>query len=132
MSAQDITQLAERFIEKLHRVEAGGPKEVEELAALFAEAAELVNPELERRGELARGRDGVRRFWELYRAGFRSIRSDFGAVTTSDDAAGLFWRSKGTDVQGRSIDYAGATLLRFDGEGKIRSFRGYFDSRALA
>ena len=131
MSEQDVRQLAEQFVERLHRVEEGGPEKVDELVALFADGAELVNPELERRGERARGRDGVRRFWESYRASFRNIHSDFGAITTDGEAAGLFWRSEGVDAKGKNINYAGATLLRFDVEGKIRNFRGYFDSRAL-
>ena len=127
----DTKQLADRFIGCLHRLEGGGAAEVDALTALFADDAEITNPQLRRRGDEAKGPAGVQAFWQNYRASFRDIVSEFDAVTAAENAAGLFWRSQGTDAQGRAVDYCGATMLMFDAKGRIRAFRGYFDSREL-
>ena len=131
MSARDTRRLAERFIEALHRLERGGPSEVEPMTALFAEQAELTNPHVQHRGEPPRGHEGARRFWANYRAAFQEIESRFSAVTTNGEAAGLFWRSRGKNAQGQTVEYDGATLLVFDDADKIKHFHGYFDSRSL-
>ncbi|GIZ51369.1 nuclear transport factor 2 family protein [Noviherbaspirillum aridicola] len=131
MDQQQIKSMADDFIHRLHRVEEGDPQAVDILVEMFAEDAELSNPVAERNGRAYRGRDAVERFWREYRHLFREVHSEFVDVTAGDHSAGLFWRSNGVDASGARLEYEGVSLLVFDDQGKIRRFRGYFDSNSL-
>ena len=122
---------AQRFIDALHDLEQNGEGSVDGIVALFSDDATLTNAALARTGDAYDGRDGVRTFWTEYRKQFGDVRSDFSHVTSSDDAAGLFWRTEGTYADGAPLGYDGVSLLVFDPAGKISSFRGYYDTREL-
>lgn len=124
-------ELAQQFIDALHTLEAGDESDVEPIVALFSADAELSNSALRVTNTTLNGQDGATEFWRSYRRTFGEVRSEFAAVTTSDDAAGLFWTTTGTNPQGASIEYDGATLLMFNAAGQITRFSGYYDSHEL-
>lgn len=113
------------FIDALHALERSG--DAEQLAALFADDAELGNVTL---GKRFRGRDGAREFWNAYRASFDSIESEFSDVIASGDCAALEWRSSGSLTGGREFAYEGVSVLDWEGD-RITRFAAYFDSAAL-
>ena len=77
------------------------------------------------------GKDGISKFWTEYKETLGDVYSEFHHVTASDDAAGLFWTTQGTNPAGDQVHYHGSTLLQFDDQGKIEFFRGYYDTREL-
>ena len=117
----------ERFIEALHRVEHTGESAVNDLVALFAPEARVINPILRRVEDERRGGEGLRGFWSEYATVIGRSESQFLHVTVGDAAAGLFWTTHQAD--GRHYD--GATLLEFDAEGRITLLRAYFDPEDL-
>jgi len=117
--------LASEFIEALRRVEEEG--ELEPMARLFTEDAELSNPTMPR---IERGPDGALRFWDMYRRSFQGIRSQFRRVIEGDEVAALEWTSLGTSPEGAEVVYEGVTVIEYAG-GKITRFKAYFDGRAL-
>ncbi|GAB4198040.1 MAG: hypothetical protein OHK0022_16810 [Roseiflexaceae bacterium] len=123
---------AQRFIDALHALEQGDEGQVEQIVALFSEEARLTNAALQLIGRKHQGREGARTFWTEYRRSFREIYSEFFQITSNDEAAGLFWTSKGSDPDGNPFSYDGVTLLVFDGDGLIRLFRGYYDTREMS
>lgn len=123
---------AQRFIDALHDLEQNGEERVEGIVALFSDDAQLTNSALALTDSGYAGREGVRAFWTEYRKQFGDVRSRFAHVTSSDDAAGLFWRSEGTYADGAPMGYDGVSLLVFNDEGEISSFRGYYDTRELS
>ena len=133
----DTTALAERFTEALHALDADAGA-LDEMVALFAENATLENAALDLNGETREGTDGARAFWGAYRDQFETAETEFHRVTVGDGddgggrSAGLFWTTRGKAPGGESLDYHGATLLVFDGEGKVERFRGYYDTRQLS
>lgn len=127
----DTHALEQQFIDALHALEQGGEDQLDALVALFRDDAEVTNAALKLAGKTRQGSDDVRTFWKEYRHTFATMRSEFAHVTTSDDAAGLFWRTSGTGKDGNDMSYDGVSLLVFDGNGKIRHFRGYYDTRDL-
>lgn len=112
---------AHEFIDALHRLE--NDRDAEAIVSLFGEDAELDNPTHE---TPLHGRDGTRKFWEVYRKTFGDIHSDFHHVLEDDGSALLEWTSRGTVPDGTSIHYNGVTVLEYDDEG-IHHFRAYFD-----
>ncbi len=119
-------QLAQEFIDALHALEEGG--EIESLLAQFAEDAELTNVNLQ---EPMRGAEGVRKFWEDYRSLFSEVYSEFSRVVVQGNDAALEWSSKGKlAANDASFQYDGVSMLTYR-EGKVASFRGYFDQLAL-
>ena len=125
--------LAKRFIAALRGIEREGHGAVEPMAALFAEAATLTNPALEKTRNDRRGRDGARTFWNAYADTFAGATTEFSHVTIGAKSIGLFWRTSGGSWNpgGQPLSYAGATLLEHDAAGLITSFRGYYDTQAL-
>jgi ketosteroid isomerase-like protein len=128
MDQQQARASADRFIDTLHGIEDGNAESIERMVDLFSDNAELSNPIIERTGGQRAGRSQVAAFWQNYRASFREIRSEFYDITSSERAAGLFWRSTGTLATGTPLAYDGVSLLEFDDSGKIARFKGYFDS----
>jgi ketosteroid isomerase-like protein len=131
MDAQQVRQLADRFIDHLAQLENGAADAAGQLAAMFADDAELTNPAIQHKVPARRGRDDIQRFWQSYRAGFRDLHSEFVEVLSSDHAAGLFWKTKGVNAKGQPVSYDGVSLLTFDANGKIARFQGYYDSRQI-
>lgn len=131
MNSEQVRQVADRFIDQLHRLEAGDAGEADQMAALFADDAELSNPLIEHDDEQRAGREAIARFWKEYKSSFKQIHSEFTDVTTGESSAGLFWRSRGTSATGKPLDYKGVTQLVLSDSGKIRNFTGYFDSADL-
>jgi hypothetical protein len=129
MDQPQAKQLAQQFIDQLHRVEDGNPDSVDALVGLFSDDAELSNTIMESQASRCVGRDRIAQFWRGYKSSFGAIHSDFFDVTTSDHSAALFWRSTGTGQSGLPVSYEGVSLLMFDNAGKIRQFKGYFDPR---
>ncbi|NML13824.1 nuclear transport factor 2 family protein [Azohydromonas caseinilytica] len=128
-TSQQSQDLAQRFIQALHQLEDQGDAALDGLLGLFADDACLRNPILQREHQERRGRNDIANFWRQYRGSFGDIHSEFSEVTANDHAAGLFWRSRGTDSSGKPVEYDGVTLLRLGEDGRIADFQGYFDSR---
>jgi|ADGO01.1.fsa_nt_gi hypothetical protein len=124
-------EFAQRFIVALDTLERRGQSGVGQMVNLFSPMARLVNPMLRHVGRELTGEVGAWEFWSEYRATFREVHSHFHEVTTADRAAGLFWTTRGVDLNGTPIEYDGASLLVYEDDGLIIYFRGYFDSRDL-
>lgn len=131
MEQQQAQQLAQQFIDALHKLEQGSDNDVDDLVAMYSNDARLINAALKLAGEERKGQDGAREFWREYRRTFGEAYSDFFQVMTNDEAVGLFWTTKGTGNDGQPMEYDGVSLLVFNGEGKIQLFRGYYDTREL-
>ncbi|MCU0491287.1 MAG: nuclear transport factor 2 family protein [Chloroflexaceae bacterium] len=132
MTEQQSHELAQQFIAALHTLEQGGPEDVDAIVALFHPEARLTNAAMKLVGEERTGEEGVREFWVQYRRMFGEIFSEFYQVTANQEAAGLFWTTKGTDNEGKPMEYDGVSLLVFGEDGKIKLFRGYYDTRQLS
>jgi len=116
---------AERFIEALRRLER--ERDVDDIASLYADDAELDNPTHQ---TPRHGAGGAREFWRHYRDTFDEIESTFRSVVESGDVAALEWTSRGRAVGGEPFEYAGVSVLEFEGD-RIRRFRAYFDPADL-
>lgn len=116
---------ADTFIEALRAVEQQG--DVEPMAALFADDAELRNP-----SDLHahRGPDGAREFWRAYRATFEHVESSFRRIVADERGAALEWTSQGRAAGGTDFTYEGVTLLEWEGD-RLGRFRAYFDPSDL-
>jgi ketosteroid isomerase-like protein len=132
MNQEQVTQLAQQFIDALHALEAGSADDVDQIADLFSDDSQVINAALKLAGESRTGRDGARAFWTEYRKTFGEARSEFFQITANEEAAGLFWTTKGTGNDGQPMEYDGVSLLVFNDEGKIRLFRGYYDTREVS
>lgn len=115
-----------QFIEALRILEEQG--DVEPIAGLFGDDAELTNPHLR---EPMRGSEGARRFWSEYRDAFGEIRSSFKAQVEAENTAALEWVSEGTlRPDGKPFRYGGVTILEWSGD-EISRFATYFDTTPL-
>lgn len=132
MEHAEVRKLADQFIDALHTLEDGGEGDVDGIVALFSDDAQLTNAALVLAGEERNGRDGVQKFWTEYRGTLGQARSEFHQITTNEQAAGLFWKTTGTDAEDQPLDYDGVSLLVFNDEGKIARFHGYYDTRQLS
>ncbi|WP_082480101.1 MULTISPECIES: nuclear transport factor 2 family protein [unclassified Rhizobium] len=119
-----MTALADTFISALHRLESD--RDVETIAKLFADDASVSNPLVSYDDG---GPDAAKTFWSHYRDAFDEISSEFRAVTETDGVAFLEWRSRGT-MSGETFDYGGVSVLE-EADGRISSFRTYFDSAQI-
>jgi ketosteroid isomerase-like protein len=116
---------AQTFIDALHDLEE--TRDTEPIVSLFNDDADISNPVMQHKH---RGQDGARDFWSSYRGTFDEIHSNFRHVLEDGDTAVLEWTSRGRAADGGEIAYGGVSVLEFEGD-RIRSFRTYFDSRAL-
>ncbi len=119
------TARADTFSKALQQMEQSG--DATELVAQFSEGAELKRPELDH----SQGATDPEKFWSAYREQFSEISTDFTHVAEADDIAVLEWSSKATLAAGRSIEYAGVSLLTFDDEDKVSRFSTYYDTAAF-
>lgn len=115
----------QQFIDALAALEER--REVDPIAALYADDADLSNPLVQHKH---RGKQGARDFWTMYRSAFGSIRSEFHHVVADAGCALLEWTSRGERSDGQPVEYRGVTVLEY-GDGGIRAFRTYFDPRQL-
>ncbi|TDC94136.1 nuclear transport factor 2 family protein [Saccharopolyspora aridisoli] len=99
-----------------------------QLYELFGENPELVRPEV---AGSDHDTSDVARFWEEYRSQFSRISTEFVRIAEAGDIGVLEWTSSGTLATGRPIEYRGASLLTFDGQGRVRRFATYFDTAAF-
>ena len=131
METANIRQRAQEFIDALHILEEGSDQDASALAEFFADEATLTNSALELKGDVMKGRDAILTFWVEYKSQLGDSRSHFHHITTSEEAAGLFWTTEGTSPSGDKVHYHGVSLLQFDEQGQITFFRGYYDTREL-
>ena len=122
----DTEQLAQTFMTTLQQAER--TNDVGPLAVLFAADAQVGSTATK---EPMTGPDGVRRFWLEYLSVFKSVRSTFVHTRVGEGAASLEWTSEGQLPTGTAINYQGVSLLEFDGSGKVKRFRTYYDSAAF-
>jgi ketosteroid isomerase-like protein len=124
--AMPDTARAEKFSQALHKLEQSG--DAEDLVAQFAPDAELRRPELDRaQGPTA----DAEKFWRSYQEQFSEISTDFTDIAEADDLAVLEWTSRATLAAGRSIEYAGVSLLRFGEDDRVTRFSTYYDTAAF-
>jgi ketosteroid isomerase-like protein len=119
-----MPDLSKTFIDALGRLESA--RDVEAIARLFADNAEVSNPLVTYQDG---GAEAAKTFWSQYRDAFDEIRSEFRTVTEKDGLSFLEWTSKGS-IDGKNFEYEGVSILEGDGE-RITSFRTYFDTRHL-
>ena len=127
----DNSQLAQQFIDTLHALEKGTEEQVAPLVELFADEARITNAALQLVDKEETGRDGATHFWTEYKKTLGECFSTFHHVTIDENAAGLFWTTEGTGLDGHGVKYDGVSLLELDDNGKIKFFRGYYDTRDL-
>ena len=127
----DIQSQAQTFIDALHQLEQGSTGDVAALVALYADEATINNSALDGKNAEMKGTEQITKFWTEYKETLGEVLSKFHHVTTSDNAAGLFWTTEGQNPAGDQVHYHGATLLQFGDDGKIEFFRGYYDTREL-
>ncbi len=121
-----MTDRTQRFIDALHTLEDG--EDVQPIADLFAEGADVSNPMVKHPGE---GEQGAADFWTMYRRSFDTVHSEFRNIVDQGEAALLEWTSTGS-IKGQDFTYGGVSVLEF-GEGeKLTAFRTYFDPTPLA
>lgn len=115
-------ETAKKFIDALHKLEA--ERDLETIAGLFSESAEVSNVLTEDRAMNAR------EFWQHYRDNFAEIKSTFRNEIITESRAALEWISEGTSSDGNEFKYSGVSILEIDGE-KISRFEAYFDPNNL-
>lgn len=118
------TDRSRRFADALQAFEKG---EQAELLDQFADGAELKRPERKHGpGAIA----DAATFWQQYIAEFDHIETEFDRIVEEGDEAVLEWHSTGRLAAGRDIDYAGVSLLTFDGD-TVSRFATYYDTAAF-
>ncbi|SDU83663.1 SnoaL-like domain-containing protein [Microlunatus sagamiharensis] len=95
------------------------------VSAAFSPDIVLLRPET---GQELEGHDGARTFWSEYLTTFEHVRSTFSRVLDGEVGV-LEWTSEARLAGGRDITYRGASLLDVDGEGLVRRFATYYDTR---
>ena len=120
--ASGVTQ---RFLDALHALERD--RKVEGLVGLYAEGAEIGNVVSPRRFA---GPEGAREFWTTYRATFGEMESTFRNVIEGDGRSALEWTTTGTSPDGKTIEYAGVSILEIEGD-QITRFWAYFNPSLL-
>ena len=131
MEQAQITAKAKEFTDALHTLEKGTVDDVGQLVGLYASDATLTNSALDNKGQEMSGNDQILQFWTQYKETLGDVYSNFHHITVSEDSAGLFWTTEGTNPAGDKVHYHGSTLLVFNPEGTIQFFRGYYDTREL-
>ena len=69
-------------------------------------------------------------FGQEYMGQSETIKTEFDRVVEEGDERILEWHSTGTLVTGRSIEYAGVSLLTFN-EDEVKRFATYYDTAAF-
>ncbi len=131
MEQTQIQAKAKEFTDALHILEQGTVDDVGQLVGLYANDATLANSALDNKGQELSGQNEILQFWTQYKETLGDVLSLFHHITVSEDSAGLFWTTEGTNPAGDKVHYHGSTLLVFNPEGTIQFFRGYYDTREL-
>jgi ketosteroid isomerase-like protein len=118
-------ELAKKFIEALHRLEA--ERDLETISSLFTDDCEIANVVT---GDNRQTSQSASEFWQHYRDNFGEIKSTFRNEIITDKTAALEWQSEGTSADGNQFTYEGVSILEFDGD-KISRFHAYFDPNKL-
>ncbi|MGB3829977.1 MAG: nuclear transport factor 2 family protein [Ornithinimicrobium sp.] len=118
------TNRTQRFADALQAYERG---DGQDLLDQFAEGAELRRPE--RKHGPGKAADAST-FWQQYIAEFEHIETSFDRIAEEGDEGILEWHSTGKLTAGRDIDYAGVSLMTFDGDSVAR-FATYYDTAAF-
>jgi hypothetical protein len=100
-------------------------RDVSQLAARFHPSCKLWRQSY---GHAYDGVAGAQKFWTEYLNQFASIATDFTHVQEREGLAILEWESRGALLGGRPIHYRGVSILELGAEGKVTSFKTYFDS----
>lgn len=119
------SELAEKFIEALGKVESGG--DVEEMAGLFIDDCEIGNVTL---SETLHGREGVKEFWTHYKKTLGEVKSTFRNKIIGEGTVALEWNTEGRMENGSEVDYEGVSILETEGD-KIKRFFAYFNPSKL-
>ena len=117
-------EISEKFIEALHALEES--RDVEKIAALFADGAEVNNVVTIENSHDLQARD----FWQKYRDNFGEVHSEFRNKIYGENSAALEWTTTGTSADGGAIDYEGVSILETDGA-RITRFFAYFNPSKL-
>jgi YD repeat-containing protein len=96
-------------------------RNVEAIAALYADTAVCRSPAF-RPPDL--GLAGVRRYLNENLPAEENIECWFGQPIVSGDRAAVEWWGSWTE-QDQEVTFAGVTVLRFDGQGKVVEHRDY-------
>ena len=145
------SKIVDRFIECLSHAEK--TKDVVPLAKLFAKNARLCNLTKKFSHQQSHGRPGfaalatkdmgasarsttehpvtAESFWWQYVRAFDEISSTFEKTTDNGTCAVLEWVSHGVLPMGVPVQYAGVSILEYEGE-EIHEFRTYYDSAAFS
>lgn len=118
------TERTQRFADALLALEKGDDAE---MLAQFSDGAELQRPE--RKHGQAQENDPST-FWQQYLSEFNNIETTFDRIVEQGDEGILEWHSKGSLAAGRDIEYAGVSVLSFDGDSVAR-FATYYDTAAF-
>jgi ketosteroid isomerase-like protein len=118
-------ELAKKFIEALHRLEA--ERDLETISSLFTDDCEIANVVT---SDNRQSSQNAREFWQHYRDNFGEIKSTFRNEIITDKTAALEWQSEGTSADGNQFTYEGVSILEFNGD-KISRFHAYFDPNKL-
>lgn len=118
------TDRSQRFADALRSLEEGDDQP---MLDQFEQGAELKRPE--RKGSRGES-DDAQSFWAEYMGQFGQITTEFDRVVDSGDEGILEWHSTGTLATGRSIEYAGVSLMTFGDEG-VKRFATYYDTAAF-
>lgn len=134
MESAQVRERAQEFIDALHALEQAegeGAAEIGRMVELYAGDGRITNSALRLHEDDRTGKDGAREFWSEYKRTLGKGYSEFHQVAVNEEAAGLFWVTKIHRDGSGEASYDGTTLLVFDGDGKIKHFQGYYDTRQL-
>ena len=118
-------QIAEQFINALHKLEETG--DAEQISSLYAENAEVANVVSPKKFS---GQEGAREFWTKYRETFGEMRSEFRNRIVTENRAALEWTTRGTSKDENEITYSGVTILEIEAD-KISRSCAYFNAHDL-
>ncbi len=119
------TDVAQRFIEALHKLEDN--HDVEVIVAMYADDARMGNV---LSGDQFTGLEGARQFWTKYRDAFGDVHSEFRNIIVTDNRAALEWVTSGTGPDSKPFTYEGVSILEIAGD-KLTRFHAFFDSASL-
>lgn len=118
------TDRSQTFADALQAYEKG---DQEALLSQFGDGVQLQRPERKHGPGVAADAET---FWQQYISEFDHIATEFTRIVEVEDEAVLEWRSTGQLAAGRDIDYAGVSLLTFDGD-TVSRFATYYDTASF-
>lgn len=120
----DGSEMAQTFMNALKQVER--EREVSPLVELFGDDATLERMT----HKTYEGKGDAEAFWTEYLEPFEEVSTEFFNVTEDDETVVLEWQSKGTLKGGKDLSYRGVSSFDVS-DGKVKSFRTYYDSAAF-